>query len=78
MTVQELIDILKTRDPSDVVCIESRQICMPIDDDWSAGHCYLDGELHYQFCIHASEDVRHYERHPGDCPACAKARHAGA
>lgn len=57
MTVQELIELLKKQDSSDIVMIETKRGCMPIDDDWARCHFDHDGERHNGFVLIAYDET---------------------
>jgi hypothetical protein len=59
MTVQQLMDILKDRDPNDIVCVETSGGTIAVDDDWS--RCYL-GEGDQGFCLFAFSELEDYNR----------------
>lgn len=57
MTVQELIDLLINQDLTDIVMIETKRGCMPIEDDWARCHFYHDGERHHGFVLLAYDET---------------------
>jgi len=70
MTVQELIDLLKKQDPTDVVTVETIDGNVLLENDWARCHGYIDGELYNGFCLIAHGDTEFDHPHPDDCPVC--------